>query len=96
MTTLPEPPLPAARLLHRIDPASRRLTYVRAEAEALRRTPFLDGRTTFWEGQPEIVGFDARPNPAADPAERYIFHVSFCGSTLLAAALGEASGALVL
>ena len=95
MTTLPDQP-PSALLLHRIDPALRRLTYVRTDAERLRQTPFLDGRTIFWEGEPEVVGFDEAPPAPAGAPERYIFHVSFCGSTLLASVLGEACGALVL
>ena len=87
------------RFLHRIHPGSRRLTFVDTDTDALADTTFLDGRTMFWTGSPESSGFApalADAEPCAAGLERSIFHFSFCGSTLLAWLLGEASNALVL
>lgn len=85
--------------LHRLDPVGGQITLVHAAADALRDTVFLDGRTTFWRGEPVSVSLDdalavAGSVPVSEP-DRYIFHVSFCGSTLLAGLL-EVEMALVL
>lgn len=87
------------RFLHRIDPAAQQCTFVATDAERLRRTPFLDGRTIFWDGAPEAAPFELELAGAAASAaslDRFIFHVSFCGSTLLATLLDETCDALVL
>ncbi|HEY0147829.1 MAG TPA: hypothetical protein VGB70_02380 [Allosphingosinicella sp.] len=88
---------PILRFLHRIDPVARRATFVQTDARRLGETGFLDGRTPFWTNEAETVPFDAvqASRPGAEPL-RYIFHMSFCGSTLLARLVGEATGALAL
>ncbi|WP_324749167.1 hypothetical protein SH591_11055 [Sphingomonas sp. LY54] len=83
--------------LHRVDPVGRKLRYVHAIPSALRAATFLDGRTTFWEGTERVVDFaQAQPSGTGGGSIRYIFHVSFCGSTLLASVLDEACEAFVL
>jgi hypothetical protein len=85
-------------LLDRIDFAERQILFRQASVAALRSATFLDGRSEFWDGPSELVGLDAAL--AAAPGEpspsRFIFHVGFCGSTLLARILDDAGGALVL
>jgi hypothetical protein len=77
---------------------SRRAALVETSAGALGDTAFLDGRTTFWKGEPRAVPFDSLlATPAGDgQVLRFMFHMSFCGSTLLARLVGEAAGALAL
>ena len=72
-----------ARLLHRIDAGAGRLTFLPVTRAALEGASFHDGRTEIASGAPiERMAEDATwPTPAAP--DRYIFHVSFCGSTLL-------------
>ncbi|WP_442679355.1 hypothetical protein ACSBM8_17955 [Sphingomonas sp. ASY06-1R] len=81
--------------LHMLDPAARRGTYVQTTAAALRATPFLDGRTPYWEGAPAQAALPLRsPSPLAAP--RMLFHVGFCGSTLLGTLLDRPGKTLVL
>jgi len=74
--------------LHKVDPARRTGSFVRTSAAALRAAAFLDGRTLYWDGSP----VERAIAPAGDgdaPVARYIFHVGFCGSTLLARLLDQ-------
>ena len=80
--------------LHKVDPARRTGTFVRTSASALRDAAFLDGRTCYWDGSPvdqEIASIESDVGP-----HRYIFHVGFCGSTLLARLLDQPGQTLVL
>lgn len=87
-----------AFFLHRIDFAADRATFVRADRDALRAASFIDGRTPFWEGPlvelplSEILRIGL---PDALP-DRFLFHVGFCGSTLLARLLDRPGRALLL
>ena len=82
-------------LPHRIDIENRRLIFRRASEEALRAAAFIDGRTDIWTGSPVALPFSALPQLEARPS-RYIFHMSFCGSTLLARLLDCPGGVLSL
>lgn len=80
--------------LHKVDPAKRTGTLVRTSAAALRGAAFLDGRTRYWEESP--VEQDIVPIKSDVGLHRYIFHVGFCGSTLLARLLDQPGQTLVL
>jgi hypothetical protein len=70
--------------LHRLDSLAGEAMLVETDAARLRGATFLDGRETFWTDD-RIVALDPafllprQPSPAC-----FIFHVGFCGSTLLA------------
>lgn len=74
------------RLLQEIDLDAGRLRFLPVDRERLERANFLDGRTEIATGAPMEIGLDdalaVRLAPPAEP-DCYIFHVSFCGSTLL-------------
>lgn len=73
-----------AHLLHRIDANTGRLVFLPVTRAGLEGASFLDGRTDFSAGP--AVEMEVVEPPAFDPPpapDRYIFHVSFCGSTLL-------------
>lgn len=85
--------------LHRIDFDTGVASLVDADPDVLRAASFHDGRERFWRGEPrewpltELLREAAR---AVVPIERYIFHVGFCGSTLLARMIDQPGHALVL
>lgn len=73
-------------LLHRIDPASGTLTYVPTGRTQLAAAAFIDGRTPFATGPALVIAIDdalAAHHALAPAPNRIIFHVGFCGSTLL-------------
>jgi len=81
--------------LHKVDAARHIGTFVRTSAAALRAAPFLDGRTCYWKGAP--AERDIGPAAGQPPSfNRYIFHVGFCGSTLLSRLLDQPGRTLVL
>lgn len=73
--------------LHRVDWQNERLVFIETSRETLAAAPFIDGRSPL-SGHPAVEvplrealeAFDQSQNAGG----RYIFHVSFCGSTLLA------------
>lgn len=78
--------------LHRIDPLANIVTFVPTTREQLSAATFLDGRTEFSTGAEQVVRLDALLQhcpPAAAGPNRMIFHVAFCGSTLLARLLAR-------
>ena len=81
--------------LHKVDPARRTGSFVRTSASALRAAAFLDGRTLYWDGSP-VERAIAPIGDGDAPVARYIFHVGFCGSTLLARLLDQPGRTLVL
>jgi hypothetical protein len=85
-------------LLHRVDPVQRQLLFRQTIAEAVRDAAFIDGRTSIWTGPPVVFPFDAAREVATADLEpsRTIFHMSFCGSTLLARLLDRPGKVLAL
>ncbi|HEY5803887.1 MAG TPA: hypothetical protein VIT90_09375 [Lysobacter sp.] len=66
----------------------RSFSFARLDVDALERSTFMDTRLDAAIAQVEAVPADAiasMPQPAKPPA--WLFHTSFCGSTLLARAL---------
>lgn len=88
----------ARLLLHKVDPTRRQLILRRTTADAVRSAAFIDGRTDIWTGEPLAISFDdALALKLPEPEERrYIFHMSFCGSTLLARLLDRPGKTLSL
>jgi len=83
---------------HRIDPVRREIIWVRTTTHCLREALFLDGRSVFWVGEPRSQSFGSFLTGTPDIAhpERNIFHMAFCGSTLIARILEASDAAVVL
>ena len=76
-------------LLHRLDLAAGRLIFLPTTRRLLAQASFLDGRTRIASGPEIACGLadalrHAESGRAEAPPNRFIFHVSFCGSTRLA------------
>jgi hypothetical protein len=84
--------------LHEVDLARQCATFVPTTRAALARAPFLDGREDFSAGAAWRVPLEPLPDfPANAPIpDRYIFHVSFCGSTYLSRLLDIPGRTIVL
>jgi hypothetical protein len=83
--------------LHRIDAAAGLGSYVSTTASKLRDAALIDGREPFWNAQevrPLTLGASRSSAPQSPPYS--IFHVSFCGSTLLGQFLDQPGRTLVL
>lgn len=68
--------------LHRMDSVEGETVVVATDRLRLASASFLDGRETFWREQ-VVRPLDLRPR-SAEKASRFVFHVGFAGSTLLA------------
>ena len=84
---------------HRIDVENNQIVFVPTFPEWLARPSFIDGRSDFSAGPSLTFPLDAvlaagEERPAGP--DRMIFHVSFCGSTLLARMLELPGSAFVL
>lgn len=70
------------QFLHRLDVLARRIMVVETNQSRLRSASFLDGRERFWDehwvGEATQLAKTDRGAPAG-----WIFHMGFCGSTLL-------------
>ena len=79
-------------LLHRIDPLAGLTHYVSTDIARIQDSTFLDGRECFWDRVQTrpIVNHAGRTQ-----GMRFLFHMGFCGSTLLARLLGT-EGTLVM
>jgi hypothetical protein len=80
--------------LHRFDSLNGDAVIVATDAEKLRAATFLDGRENFANGE-RLVQFDPASLRSGNPA-RFIFHVGFCGSTLLARLVDQPGSVLAL
>ncbi len=83
---------------HRVSLAGNSITFIPADPEALRSASFIDGRSDFSSGVSIDVDLrDILNHPIAAPGpDRLIFHVGFCGSTLLSRLLDQPGQSLVL
>lgn len=82
------------QFLHRLDAVQGDQLFVETTRDDLGRATFLDGRERFWGG--ETVRQLTLGERAETGTRRFIFHVGFCGSTLLARLLGRSTMSLVL
>jgi hypothetical protein len=85
-------------LPHHVSLADDRLDLIPTDRERLRHASFIDGRTDFSTGptrRTRLSDLLAATVPAPQP-DRYIFHIAFCGSTLLSRLLDAEGHALVL
>lgn len=84
---------------HHLDLAAGRLLMVATSREKLARQPFVDGREPFSTGSAvelrleKALGATWQQPPGPD---RMIFHMAFCGSTLLATLLDQPGRSFVL
>lgn len=88
-------------LLHRVDRQAGMMTFVPTTRAALAASPFIDGRAPFAAGPEIAVALDAAlataaGTPPAGEVYRYILHMGFCGSTLLARLLDRPGSVLTL
>ena len=83
------------RFLHRIDGPGGIAEVVDTDHDRLRRAIFLDGRTGFWDTRTSIATATLHAS-APERAPAFIFHIGFCGSTLLASLLDRPGGRFVL
>jgi len=87
-------------LLHEIDAAGGRLIFLPVARATLARAAFLDGRCPLAEGGAATCTIDEALAAAAEAGppgpDRFVFHMSFCGSTLIARILDRPAKALVL
>ena len=82
--------------LHDIDPVSVRAGFVRADRESLSATPFLDHRWRPADRVDATLPLASLPVPTEAPRLSFIWHTSFCASTLLATALDSPGRCLSL
>ena len=86
-----------AWFLHRLDSAASLGSYVRTTAERLRRAAFIDGREVFWDAEEvHSLVLDGQLSDQCSAPPSFLFHVSFCGSTLLGQILDQPGRSLVL
>ena len=85
-------------LPHRLDWARGRVIFVRTDEATLRSMSFIDGREPITQEPPVEIALSDVVAAIGEPTEplRMIFHVSFCGSTLLARLLDQPGRALAL
>ncbi len=87
-------------LLHRIDVAAGRLIFLPVARSTLASASFLDGRRPLAEGAAASCTIDEALAAAAEAGppgpDRFLFHMSFCGSSLLARILDRPARAFVL
>ena len=88
-----------AWLLHEMDIGADRVAFLPVARGLVERANFLDGREEIAVGEPVAVpvaeALGLTP-PAPHGPDRFIFHVSFCGSTLLTRMLARPGKVLAL
>lgn len=81
--------------LHRLDGVEGLEEIVETDRGRLRAASFLDGRETFWT-RSHLIPLELRQGSSSAPARRFVFHVGFCGSTLLARLIDRPGTVLAL
>jgi hypothetical protein len=90
-------PRDPALFLHDLDPGAGRAGFVRTDRASLSAAPFLDHRWRVAEGADATLPLTELPAVAAEPpAIDFIWHSSFCASTLLATCLDSPGRCLAL
>lgn len=87
-----------ANFLHSIDVDNDHAVFVRTDPQLLRDSSFIDGRTSLTVEPPVALTLHTLAQPVEpDPEpDRFLFNVSFCGSTLLSRLLDVPGRSLVL
>ena len=80
--------------LHRLDGVAGLVEMVATDRGRLRSASFLDGREDFWSRR-AVAPLELQ-EPTGNRARRFVFHVGFCGSTLLARLIDRPGMVLVL
>jgi hypothetical protein len=82
---------------HHLDLAADELLLYPTTRERLAAEPFIDGRSDFSTGEGRRIGLAGATVAAPDSPgpDRMIFHVGFCGSTLLATVLDRPGSCFV-
>lgn len=94
----PERIADAAFFLHKVEIGAQRVTFVHADRSAIRGAGFLDGRTRFWNKSVVEAPFPhiSATDPTDAGPDRFIFHIGFCGSTILTRLLDQPGHTLIL
>lgn len=85
-----------AWFLHDIAPGSGQAGFVSTDRACLSAEPFLDHRWRAPDSADQTMPLAALPPPAETPRLSFIWHTSFCASTLLAACLDTPGRCLAL
>jgi hypothetical protein len=83
---------------HRLSFDDGLISFLPTDQSKLREASFLDGRSDFSTGPAVAVPLDDVLGHEIDapPPDRYIFHISFCGSTLLSRLLDHPGKTMVV
>jgi hypothetical protein len=79
-----------------VDVAARRIQFLHLDPQSLERAPFLDNRLDVDWRAGHMCSYDAVELPPATRPAAWLWHTSFCGSTLLARMLHVAPHAVAL
>jgi len=87
-----------ANFLHGIDLQADHAVFFETNRRLLSEAAFVDGRSDIAVGPPEFARLSElmRTAPREPAPERFIFHLSFCGSTLLSRLIDAPGQSLVL
>lgn len=88
----------AANLLHSIDVDADRALFIPTSRKQLSDASFIDGRSDIAVGAPQMARLTElmRCSPREPTPARFVFHLSFCGSTLLSRLIDVEGQSLVL
>lgn len=88
----------AANLLHAIDVGGDGAVFLPTSRQLLSNAAFIDGRSDIVTGPPQFARISElmRVAPRDPTPARFVFHLSFCGSTLLSRLIDVAGQSLVL
>ena len=88
----------AANLLHSVDVDADCALFIPTSRKQLGDVSFIDGRSNIAVGPPQVARITElmRCSPREPTPARFIFHLSFCGSTLLSRLIDVEGQSLVL